>query len=105
MASKKSETERFNEIVRAVKQEALAAGPGKRTGDQNTWEIQRRWAKANNRPFEKPEPGEALGLGSTAATPPPDLGPIEVIEEEDEEGRRPSTLRRMDEGDATEHED
>lgn len=64
-----NETEAYAGIVAAVKAEAVKQGPGKTSGDQVSWEIQRRWAKHNGRPFDTPPPG-AGGIGSSALGPP-----------------------------------
>lgn len=66
-----TEREVYTGIVAAVKAEARAKPARTVGGAWVTWEIQRRWAKHNGRPFDKPEPAGPGGMGSTARAEPP----------------------------------
>ena len=90
-----TKAERFSAIVRKVKTEVGKRSAKAVTGDWVTWEIQRRWAKANKRPFDKPEPEGAGGIGSTAISVPAEEVPTPT-ETAGGNGRKPGTIARED---------
>ena len=90
-----SKAERFYAIVHKVKAGVAKLQAKEVTGDWVTWEIQRLWAKANKRSFDKPEPEGAGGIGSTAISVPAEESPT-LAETDGNNGRKPGTIARED---------